>query len=265
MKKYLVIGNPIDHSLSPKLHNFWLKKNNIEAIYERKKIFESDLNDLILEVKREKISGINVTVPFKRTAISFLDELTSEADKTKSVNTIYLRDKKIIGHNTDIEGFEKSVKFQEFNLKNQKILILGAGGVVPSIIFALLKMGVQKITVSNRTTEKALDLKKLFKDIDIVDWGKEIEFDMVINATSLGLQKNDKINLEFLKEKKNKFFYDIIYNPIETQFLKRAKELGNKVENGKMMFIHQAAAAFKIWHNIEPEINEELIEYLLND
>ena len=162
MKKYLVIGNPITHSLSPKLHNYWIKQNNIDAIYDKKKLNENELYNLILDVKERNISGINVTVPFKNSVIPFLDELSDESNKTQSVNTIYLKDKKIIGHNTDIEGFENAIKKINFDFKNKKIFILGAGGVVPSIIYASMKMGSSEIIISNRTEEKAEKIKNIF-------------------------------------------------------------------------------------------------------
>ena len=151
MNKYFVIGNPIDHSLSPKLHNYWLKENNINAIYDKKKINEKDLEKIILEVKKKKIKGINVTVPFKKAVIPYLDKLSSEAKQTQSVNTIILSDDKLVGHNTDIFGFTKAIEDLYFNIEDKKILILGAGGVVPSIIFALKKMNVSEIIISNRT------------------------------------------------------------------------------------------------------------------
>ncbi len=262
MKKYLVIGNPIQHSLSPEIHNYWFKKNSIKATYEKKKISNSDLENLILEVREKKIHGVNITVPFKKDIISHLDNLTLEADKTQSVNTIYLSNNKIVGHNTDIEGFQNSIKNINYNLSGKKIFILGAGGVVPSIIFALNKMKVSSITISNRTRLKAEKLKNLFKNLTVIDWGEITNFDMIINATSLGLKVNDQINLDFSKVGNNKFFYDVIYNPSETKFLKEGKILGNKTENGKMMFIYQALGAFKIWHNIEPKIDIELINIL---
>ena len=262
MKKYFVIGNPIDHSLSPKLHNFWIKKNNIDAIYDKKKIDENDLKNIISEIKEEKISGINVTVPFKKSAIPFLDELSEEANETQSVNTIYLNNGKTIGHNTDIAGFELAIKYSKYNISNKKIFILGAGGVVPSIIFSLNKMKASKIIVSNRTKEKAEDLKDLFKDLDIVDWGDMPNFDMIINATSIGLKKEDEIKLEYSNIGSNKFFYDVIYNPRETNFLKKAKASGNKTENGKMMFVYQAHQAFTIWHKLMPEIDDEVIKLI---
>ena len=265
MKKYFVIGNPIDHSLSPKLQNYWIKSNNISAIYEKKKLNDNELENFILKIKHEEISGINVTVPFKKKVIPFLDQLSLEAKNTQSVNTIYLDNNKLVGHNTDIEGFELSLKNLKFNLLNKEILILGAGGVVPSLIFALKKMNVSKITLSNRSKYKAEDLKKLFNDLKIVDWGKLVNFDMIINATSIGLNKDDKIDLNFSEIGKNKFFYDVIYNPLETAFLKNGKKMGHSIENGKMMFIYQASAAFKIWHKIEPKINKDVIKLITND
>ena len=262
MKKYLVIGNPITHSLSPKLHNYWIKQNNIDAIYDKKKLNENELYNLILDVKERNISGINVTVPFKNSIIPFLDELSDESNKTQSVNTIYLRDKKIIGHNTDIEGFENAIKKINFDFKNKKIFILGAGGVVPSIIYASMKMNSSEIFVSNRTSEKTEKVKIIFNNIKLVSWGDVPDFDVIINATSLGLNQEDKINLDLTQIGKNKLFYDVIYNPTETNFLKKAKKLGNKCENGKLMFIYQAFSAFKLWHGIEPIINNETIRLL---
>ena len=187
MKKYLVIGNPIEHSLSPEIHNYWLKKNNINAVYEKRKLNGDDIVELIDEIRNDKISGVNVTVPFKRDVIPFLDDLSKEANITQSVNTIFFKNNKITGHNTDIAGFQISLKDTEFNLNNKKVLILGSGGVVPSIIYGLEKSGVSQITISNRTKIKAIELKKTFSSLEIVDWGTIPEFDMIINATSLGL------------------------------------------------------------------------------
>jgi len=262
MKKFLVIGNPIDHSLSPKLHNYWIKKNKINAIYEKQKIENSDLEKLLFQIKEKKIDGINVTVPFKNSIIPFIDELTLEAKATKSVNTIYLENNRVIGHNTDIGGFETSIYKSNVDLANKKILILGAGGVVPSIIYALTKMKVSEITLSNRTKEKAENLKKHFKNIKIIKWGDIVDFDMIINATTLGLKEKDKINLNFPSSCKNKLFYDVIYNPKETIFLKTGKNLGNNIINGKLMFIYQALLAFDIWHKLKPDVNEEVLKLL---
>ena len=260
MKKYLVIGNPINHSLSPKLHNYWIQKNNIDAIYKKKQLNESDIEAMIDEVKSEKINGINVTVPFKKSVIPFLDQLTLIAKEAQSVNTIFKKDNKIVGDNTDIGGFEYGLKHINYDVKNKKVFILGAGGVVPSIILALKKLGVFKISLSNRTKEKAVELKKIYKDLEVINWGECIDFDMIINATSLGLKNDDRIELDFSKIKSDKLFYDVIYNPSKTNFLLKGEELGNKIENGKMMFIYQAQLSFKIWHNILPKVDDKLLD-----
>jgi len=262
MKKFCVIGNPIDHSLSPKLHNFWLKKNKIEAIYEKKLLEEREIPKLIESIRKSEINGVNVTVPFKNSVIPFLDSLSSEAKKTNSVNTICTEEDKIIGHNTDIAGFELALRYINYDVKRKKALILGAGGVSPSIILALKNMGCENIYLTNRTSKKAEKIKETFNDITIQKWGDIPDFDIVINATSVGLKNDDKIDLDLSKVGNNKLFYDVIYKPNETNFLKVGKKLGNKTENGKMMFIYQALGAFKLWHGIQPKIDTEVIKIL---
>jgi len=270
MKKYLVIGNPIGHSLSPKLHNHWIKKNNIDAVYDKKQLNENDIEGTILKVRNGEIDGINVTVPFKKSVIPFLDELTQLAKETQSVNTIFKKDNKIVGDNTDVAGFKQSLGYINYNVKNKKVFILGAGGVVPSILKALEKLGAAKVYISNRTKEKAKELESYYKislGLETLDWGQSPDFDIIINATSLGLKNNDKIELDYNKYKpkffgKKKLFYDVIYNPGKTNFLSKGKESGNETTNGKMMIISQAQLAFKIWHNILPKIDNETIKLL---
>ena len=264
MKKFLVIGNPIDHSLSPKLHNFWIQKFGINAVYEKKKIEENEIDEVIKDIKQHKLSGSNVTVPLKKKIIPYLDKLSPEAERTQSVNTIILEDKTLVGYNTDVSGFESAIKRINYDFKKKKICILGAGGVVPSLIFALNRMQVLDITIVNRTRQKAEDLKIQFDNIKVIEWGNLPFFDVVINATSLGLN-NEDINLNFSNVGSNKLFYDIIYNPSETNFLKKGKKLGNQIENGKWMFIFQAFEAFKLWHRVNPEITDETLKLLEND
>ena len=259
MKKYFVIGNPINHSLSPELHNFWIKKNNINAIYEKIKLEENELGDFINKLRNEEIHGINVTVPFKNKVIKYLDKLSLEVETTDSVNTIYREGNDIIGHNTDVAGFELGLRHTKISVLHKAVLILGAGGVVPSIIYSLLSMGCKKIFLSNRTIEKAVIIKKKFNDVEILKWGEIPDFDIIINATSVGLN-NDSLGLNF--NVKDKIFYDVIYNPKETQFLKKAKENGNRVENGKFMFIYQANQSFSIWNKVIPKIDDEVLKIL---
>ena len=271
MKKYLVIGNPIEHSLSPQLHNYWFKQNNIDAVYEKKQINESDIKEIIAQVRSGEIEGINVTVPFKKSVISFLDE-HEVSRKVSSVNTIYKKKDKIIGTNTDIHGFKLALLQTKYNFKGRKILILGAGGVTPSIIFALEGLGPAVIMLSNRTKERAEKLKKLFPQLELVKWGEIKDFDVIINATSIGLKQGDKIPINYNLIDSGKFFYDVIYNPKKTNFLSEAEKRGHKIENGKMMFIYQAQEAFRLWTvapnqrvGLLPKIDKKVHQLLEND
>ena len=279
MKKYLVIGNPIDHSLSPRLHNHWFEENNIDAVYEKKQIKEKDIEEIISEMRNGKIDGINVTVPFKKSVIPFLDELDNLAKKTQSVNTIYKDKNKIIGTNTDILGFElslSSTKFPSLKIKNEakgkKVLVLGAGGVTSSIIFALEQMEASTIMLSNRTKEKAENLKKLFPQLELIKWGDVKNFDIIINATSLGLKESDKIPINYDQIGSGKLFYDVIYNPRKTNFLLEAEKRGHQIKNGKMMFVYQAQEAFRrwtiapnVWAGLVPSVNKKVLQLLEND
>ena len=168
MKKYLVIGNPIGHSLSPLIHNHWMRKYGlIDNIYEKRKIEEKDLKNIIKEIRDNEVIGVNVTVPFKKLIIPFLDKLDSTAKKTESVNTLFKIKDKVVGYNTDKPGFAQTIweLFPNKNsimprpLEEKNIFILGAGGVTSSIICALEDSGA-KIFLSNRTKKKAEELKK---------------------------------------------------------------------------------------------------------
>ncbi len=262
MKKFLVIGNPIEHSLSPKLHNYWIKKNNLDAIYGKLQTYEGDLSELCKSMKKGDLNGLNITVPFKKSIIPYIDILSGNAIRTQSVNTISLNKGNLVGDNTDIDGFELSIRKLNYDVSDKTALVLGAGGVVPSIIFSLLRMKVSKIFLSNRTKKKADELKKVFKEINVVEWGELPEFDMIINATTLGLNKEDKFGFEFLQSGQNKLFYDVIYAPFQTEFSDAGNAQGNLIENGLNMFLFQGQQAFNIWHNVEPEIDNELVKFL---
>jgi len=274
MKKYLVIGNPIGHSLSPLIHNYWMKKYRLfDSIYEKRKVEKKDLENIVKEIRSDKITGVNVTVPFKKLIIPYLDELDFTAKKTESVNTLFKIKDKVVGHNTDREGFDLTMRelFPDPNdslmstaLQGKNIFIIGAGGVTSSIIDAL-QHGSAKIFLSNRTKKKAEELKKKYTEVEVLDWGKRPTIcDIVINTTSIGLTKDEKINIDFsdCSGDKHKLFYDLIYNPKETNFLKEASLRGNNTMNGQRMFLNQAIYAFNLWTNIKPEIDNEVIKLL---
>ena len=278
MNKYLVIGNPIAHSLSPLLHNYWFKKYRfLDSIYEKKKVEKKDLKKIVEQIKNDEVKGVNVTVPFKREIFNFIDTAPHEVQFTKSVNTLVKENDKVVGYNTDQQGFEISLEENYWDCKDKKILIIGAGGVTPSILSTFIKAdGAEKIYLSNRTRSKAEELKKFWdkalgiyqmkKDtIEVIDWEKKSELcDLIINTTSVGLTKDEKLNFDFsdYNNKKDVLFYDLIYNPKETNFLKDARIRGNRTINGKMMFLWQAHLAFKMWTGVSPTIDEEVIKLL---
>ena len=276
MKKYLVIGNPIEHSLSPLIHNYWIKKYGlIDSVYEKKKVEKKDLKDIVDQVRNGQIKGLNITVPFKKEIIDLLDCVHGDALLTQSVNTLCKVNKEVHGYNTDTEGFKESLQDGSIDYENKNIFILGAGGVTSSILKAFVGTA-KKIYITNRTKKKAEELKKLGdisiaalqlekETIEVIDWGKKPKVcDIVINTTSVGLKEDENLDLEFEDYENNKdvLFYDLIYNPRETNFLKDAKLRDNRTMNGKMMFLWQAKIAFKIWTNISPEIDDEAIRLL---
>ena len=276
MKKYLVIGNPIEHSLSPLIHNYWIKKYGlIDSVYEKKKVEKKDLKVIVDQVRNGQIKGLNITVPFKKEIIDLLDCVHGDALLTQSVNTLCKVNKEVHGYNTDTEGFKESLQDGSIDYENKNIFILGAGGVTSSILKAFVGTA-KKIYITNRTKKKAEELKKLGdisiaalqlekKTIEVIDWGKKPKVcDIVINTTSVGLKEDENLDLEFEDYENNKdvLFYDLIYNPRETNFLKDAKLRDNRTMNGKMMFLWQAKIAFKIWTNISPEIDDEVIRLL---
>ena len=268
-KKFAIVGSPVSHSLSPIMHNYWFKKYNINAEYIFLDTDKSEIQSVIDKIKNKEIKGINVTLPYKTTVISFLSKTINDANETHSVNTVMLDEKdNLIGENTDVFGFQaaylKSIPKQE--KKNKKVLILGAGGVAPSIILALLKSKIHNITLSNRTYEKSLFLKKNFKNLNIIKWNDfstEVnKFDIIINATSLGLNSSDEFNNDFSNFKKNLVYIDTIYNPPETKMIKYFKSNQIRTYNGLNMLIYQGQKAFYLWNKINPEVDDELLKLL---
>ena len=273
MKKLLfgIIGNPISHSLSPILHNYWFKKYKINAEYKLFKTENNEIKKVIDRVKKKDITGLNVTLPFKKSVIPFLTKTINDANETHSVNTIFLdKEDNLIGENTDVFGFQAGYlqTLSNQDKKNKKALIIGAGGVAPSIILALVKSKIDNISLVNRTYEKSLFLKRKFNMINIVEWNdfhnKINDFDIVINATSLGLLDGEEFKFKLPKINKKLIYIDTIYNPPQTKMISNFKSQKIKTFNGLNMFIYQGQKSFYIWHKINPEVDEELINLLEN-
>ncbi len=266
-KKFGIIGKPIKHSLSPVLHKYWFKKYNINADYEIIEAAEQELPEIIKKIKQGDYTGINVTLPFKQKIINHVDKIVNDAEFTGSVNTILLNNNKaVIGENTDVYGLQAAYLKEIDNNFNKKVLVIGAGGVSPSVILSIQKSGIKDISITNRTEEKCIFLKKKFNFLNIIPWvdlkSKIKNFDIIINATSLGLKNGDDFNFNFENTKNEAIYIDTIYNPLETKTYKYLREEGRKVFNGLDMFIYQGQKSFYLWNKINPEIDDKLIELL---
>ena len=268
-KKYGIIGNPIKHSLSPTLHNYWFEKYNIDADYSILEVRDDQLEEIVEKIKNRTLNGVNITLPYKQKIVPFLDVLINDAETTSSVNTLYQDEKGgVVGENTDVFGLQAAYLKEVDNAKTKRVLVIGAGGVSPSILLSLQKSGVKNISIINRTIEKCLFLKKKFKGLNILEWKdlrKEIKnFDIIFNATSLGLKNGTDFDFNFEDTKKDLTYIDTIYNPLETKTYKFLKEKNINVHNGLDMFIYQGQKAFYLWNKINPEIDQKLIEILLS-
>lgn len=271
-KQYGIIGKPLSHSLSPILHNFWFKKNNLKANYSLIEIEKKQINDVINKIRAKELHGINVTVPYKQEVIPYLDLIINDAKETSSINTIYLNnDNKIVGENTDVYGFEQSFinKLTNGNLTENIFLILGAGGVSPSLIYALVRKKIKKIFISNRTLKKAENLKKKFPFIEIIPWEeiaqKSKDMDVIINATSLGMKNSPDFETLIKKFKSGLVYYDVIYNPLETKMLKNFKENKVRTFNGLEMFLFQGQKSFSLWNKINPAVDDEVKKIIISN
>jgi shikimate dehydrogenase len=269
MKKiYGIIGSPIKHSLSPVLHNYWFKKYNLDANYSIIDTEEKDLPYIVNKIKDKSLAGVNVTLPYKQKIVNHIDKIINDAQITGSANTLLLDDSNVIGENTDVFGLQAAYLKEIENSKSKKALIIGAGGVSPSVILSLQKSGIKNISLINRTKEKCLFLKKKFNYINILSW-KNLQseignHDIIINATSLGLKNGQDFDFDFNRCKDDATYIDTIYNPLKTKTFKFLEDKGIKVFNGLDMFIYQGQKSFYLWNKINPEIDNDLINLLLS-
>jgi shikimate dehydrogenase len=265
-KNFLVIGNPIKHSLSPFLHNYWFHKNKINCEYKKLETTKSSIKKILNKVRKREIEGINVTIPFKNSVIKYLDILKGDALKTSSVNTIYLNKKKLVGDNTDVYGFSSGV-LRKVKTRIKTAGIIGAGGVTSSIILALIQKGVKKIYITNRTFSKLKVFKKKFKKVIYpIKWNDRYkvfaDVQILINVTSLGMLGQKDLKFDFSIFNKRINVVDIVYNPENTRFLKDASLNAHKIFTGLDMFIYQAQKAFYIWNRKNPKITKDIYKKL---
>ena len=268
MKKFYVIGNPIKHSLSPKIFNYWFDKYKLDHKYEKKLIKRKGFKTIFKKTMLDKdCGGANITLPFKQNINSLVSSFDSHAKKIGAINCVYKRKNKTIGTNTDWEGYLNSLKKNKNykKIKKQKVGIIGFGGATKAVIYALKKLKFEEIIVFIRNKNKLRDVKEYDKNIKAKNL-KEINklapnFDLLINTTSTKSLKDLKIDMSKLK--KTTFVSDINYSPHKTKFLKLAIKNKKSVIYGIYMLIYQAAPSFKLWFGFYPKIDDGLIDVLL--
>ncbi len=257
-KTYAVIGDPIDHSLSPNIHNAAFRHSKLDHTYIAYKIPAGELAAGIDALKAIKIAGFNVTIPHKIEMMKFLDEMDTTCKVIGAVNTVLNENGKLKGYNTDMIGFLDPIKKKNFTIKNSQVLLLGAGGAARAIITAMIKEKASKISIVNRTQENANKLadfaKKIGGNVDTIsiqEANKLItDYKFIINSTSIGM-RNEPSPISTENIGKNSIVYDIVYQPINTDLIKKSKENGATIIYGYEMLLSQAACSFEIWHKME--------------
>lgn len=261
-----IIGNPVEHSLSPLMHNAAFKYLGLDYIYVPFLVAEDALEDAIMGSKSLNIKGLNVTIPHKTEVIRYLDSVDKIAELIGAVNTIKFDGNQAKGFNTDGIGAVKAIE-EVSGVKNKKVIILGAGGAARAIAFQILLEGAGSIVIANRTPENALNLQKdiiekLNLDVKTVDFGKGLESellnaDILINTTPIGMypHTDDEPPVRSQMMHENLIVNDIVYNPLKTGLLREAEKCGAKTVSGIKMLIYQGVEAFKIWTGIYPPVS----------
>jgi shikimate dehydrogenase len=256
-KKFAVLGHPISHSLSPKIHQYFASQFSIDLDYERIDVESANFKKKLIELQKEGYEGLNVTLPLKNLAYEICDELSSRAEQTKSVNTISIKNDKLFGETTDGLGLVTDILTKNVSLENKKILVIGAGGASNGVMFDLISQYPQTIFLTNRTINKSNDMldywaslaKENGVSLNVLSSKEDITFDLIINATSSSLGNDRAVFPENLK---GHFWYDMMYGK-QTPFLLMAEQNKAKFSDGLGMLVEQAAASFNIWHRQKPD------------
>ena len=255
-----IIGNPLAQSMSPMLHNYWLNKYKINSSYVPFPL--KNLDDIKSSIKAMNLVGLNITIPYKKEIIYHLDSVDRKAKELKAVNTVLNKKGKLIGFNTDIDGFGRGLEKKTNWIKTNPVYIFGAGGAAEAIISFIYSAGSKDITIINRTIDNAKNIARRYKGVKFTDKVKKEEIakaGLLVNTTSLGMIGYPDFNIDLEGINKKAIIYDIVYNPIETTLIKKAKKQGLKYITGIDMFIEQARRSFEIWFNISPEIDKNLL------
>lgn len=264
MDFYGLMGEKLSHSLSPKIHKRIFDLMGVEGAYKLFEINKEDVSKAVESLKILKIKGSNVTIPYKEKVMENLDFISPEAAKINAVNTIYLKDNKLYGYNTDYYGFGTIINNNNIQVKNSIAMILGDGGAAKAVIAYLLDEGINKIYLVSRkikeanTDEDSKIIRKTYEEIENIDG------DILINTTPVGMYPNiDSTPVEHNTINKFRTLIDIVYNPKETKFLKIGKQLNKQVCGGIEMLLGQAIKSQEIWQ--EKNISKEICEILSKD
>ncbi len=256
-KSFAVIGDPIDHSLSPNIHSAAFRELNLDSSYIAYRIPKGELEEGIAGLKKIRIDGFNITIPHKIEMMKYLDKVDESCSLIGAVNTVSNKDGILKGYNTDMDGFLEPFKKRELGIRGTSVLLIGAGGAARAITAGFAKENVDSITIANRTLQKAASLAEFAETIGAEDANavriEEIgdtakNYDIIVNATSVGL-KNESSIISLEEIDKKTIVYDIVYMPMNTDFIKKAKEKNAVIIYGYEMLLGQAARAFEIWHD----------------
>jgi shikimate dehydrogenase len=261
------MGFPVGHSLSPRLHSYWLEKYGIDGAYLRLPVAPGDFVTYLHAIQRLGFAGVNVTVPHKEAAFAVSDETDAHAKRTGAVNMITFAGVKIIGRSTDGYGFRESLReaAPNWSPKGKRVVVLGAGGGARAVVASLLDEGAE-VTVINRTTARAEALTKAIGG-RIAEWNARADAlagaDLLVNTTLLGMAGQERLDIDLAALPKAAVVADIVYVPLETELLAAARKRGNVVVDGLGMLLHQARPAFAAWFGRDPEVTAELRRHVL--
>lgn len=262
MRTYCIIGDPVSHSLSPAMHNAAFKSLSLDYVYIAYKVSSHELESSVESLRSIKISGFNVTIPHKTAVLKCLDEADRLSRKAGAVNTVANIDGKFKGFNTDIQGFVQPLLNRSIDFKGLSVLLFGAGGSARAVVTSLSNVeGISKFVIANRTYSKSLELSKLADlngltcSVSTIEEAKVLakRFDLIVNATSVGLQSNESI-LDSADIDGNSTVYDLVYRPVMTKLLENAREKGARLIYGYEMLLEQGAQAFEIWTGLKAPI-----------
>jgi shikimate dehydrogenase len=262
-KRAAVLGHPISHSLSPLIHNAWIKKYGIDARYDAIDIAPGKLGEMLRRLADEGYAGFNVTLPHKVAVMEHCGSIDAVAQAIGAVNTVVIRDGQMHGTNTDAFGFMANLKEQcpVWRGEDGPALVLGAGGAAKAVLYALQKEGVPEIILINRTQGKARDLGAGEKHITVMPWEQRHEVAknarLIINTTSLGMSGQERLEMDLSGT--DAVVYDIVYRPLMTPLLLQAQQRNQPVVTGLGMLLHQARPAFEHWFGVMPEVDDALV------